>query len=196
MTTMTLPDWNTVGIIPPINELQPIGAERSPYDISLVDFVLRFGTSPERRVILDGFLRYREALHAVGLIAGFQWLDGSFLENIELIESRPPQDIDIVTFFHLPSGASQLEIQCKNPRLFQAGDVSWRKTEYRADAYVFDLNTKDKQSLVERSTYWYSIWSHRRDMTWKGFARILLSADGDAEARQQLNQLDQQEVQS
>jgi hypothetical protein len=29
---------------------------------------------------------------------GFQWLDGSFAEQIELLEGRPPKDIDVVSF--------------------------------------------------------------------------------------------------
>lgn len=195
MTSMTLPDWNNAGIIPPVNEINPTGAERSPYQISLIDIVLRFGISAERRAILDGFLRYRAALHAVGLNAGFQWLDGSFLENIELLENRAPQDIYVVTFFTLPPGTNQIEIQLKNPELFQPNKASWRKDEYKVDAYLVSLDTKNRESLVERSTYWYSMWSHRRDATWKGFAQVSLNPDEDDQAKQLLEQSNQQEVQ-
>ncbi|WP_414651656.1 DUF6932 family protein [Hafnia paralvei] len=34
----------------------------------------------------------------MGLAEGFQWVDGSFTENIELIERRTPNDVDVVTF--------------------------------------------------------------------------------------------------
>lgn len=37
--------------------------------------------------MLDGLLRKRAALHAAGLIQGFQWLDGSFLEHVENISA-------------------------------------------------------------------------------------------------------------
>ena len=35
----------------------------------------------------------------IGIGSGFQWLDGSFLENVEMTEKRDPGDLDLVTFF-------------------------------------------------------------------------------------------------
>ncbi|MCL2004836.1 MAG: hypothetical protein FWG73_01615 [Planctomycetaceae bacterium] len=72
---------------------------RSPYRIGLSEFVDYFSYSKQRIEILDGFLRFREGLHKSGLSSGFQWLNGSFLENIEDLESRHPNDIDVVTFY-------------------------------------------------------------------------------------------------
>ncbi len=85
-------------MLPPVNPDDATGPERSPYPVSLVDLVLRFSTSPERRKILNGLLRFRQELHAIGLISGFQWIDGSFIEDIEFLEERAPQDVDVVTF--------------------------------------------------------------------------------------------------
>ena len=68
MTTVAIPNWNAQGVIPPINDLQPTTVDRSPYTVSLTDVVLRFGLSAERRTVLGGFLRYRAALHAAGLV--------------------------------------------------------------------------------------------------------------------------------
>ncbi|WP_426763559.1 DUF6932 family protein [Hafnia paralvei] len=34
----------------------------------------------------------------MGLAEGFQWVDGSFTENVELIERRTPNDVDVVIF--------------------------------------------------------------------------------------------------
>ncbi len=110
MNTVALPSWNSLGLIPPIDEQQPASIERSPYTVLLTDFVLRFGQTQPRRMVLDGFLKYRAALHAAGLVSGFQWVDGSFLENVEAIETRAPNDIDVVTFFDLPAGKSQMDI--------------------------------------------------------------------------------------
>lgn len=59
MKTVALPSWNALGLIPPIDEQQPTSAERSPYAVSLTDFVLRFGQTQPRRVVLGGFLKYR-----------------------------------------------------------------------------------------------------------------------------------------
>ena len=116
MDNVTIPDWNARGILPPTNPQSPTGIDRSPYAISLMDLVLRFAKTPERIGILEGFLSFRQAMHRLGLVRGFQWVDGSFLENIELIEGRTPHDIDIVTFFYIPEGMTQ-ESYCGKQRL-------------------------------------------------------------------------------
>ena len=109
--------------------------------MSLSELVLRFGTSPERRRILDGFLRYRGRLHAAGLRTGFQWLDGSFLENIELIESRLPNDLDVVTFFSLAPGDTQLAAQARAPDAFprNSHERAVFKAAFFVDPYLVDL---------------------------------------------------------
>lgn len=99
MTTVAISQWNTLGLLPPVN---PTSAERSPYPVALLDVILRFATSPERCKVLKGFLDYRAALHGMGLVNGFQWLDGSFTEQVETLERRSPRDIDVVTFVYTP----------------------------------------------------------------------------------------------
>ena len=96
---MAIPAWNALGLLPPIDPTTPTAVERSPYPVSLKDLVLRFGTSPERKAILTGFLEYRAILHQFGVQHGFQWLDGSFMEEIEILEGRPPMDLDVVPLF-------------------------------------------------------------------------------------------------
>jgi hypothetical protein len=115
MTPSPIPLWTSAGLIPPIDTTRPTSRERSPYFVSLSDFVLRFGTSADRRRILDGFLRYRARLHAAGLVKGFQWLDGSFLENVERIESRPPKDLDVVRYYRLPPGLTRAGLRGRAP---------------------------------------------------------------------------------
>ena len=46
---------------------------------------------------MAGFLSFRDALQATGLVKGFQWINGSFLENVEEVEERNPRDIDVVS---------------------------------------------------------------------------------------------------
>ena len=195
MHTVAIPSWNSLGLIPPIDEQQPTAAERSPYTVSLTDFVLHFGQTQPRRVVLAGFLRYRAALHAAGLLSGFQWLDGSFLENVELLESRAPNDIDVVTFFDLPSGKSQLEMYQQYPDLFPTTRDSKKKLKdtYSVDAYVEHLG-KAPSRLVRQSSYWNSMWSHRRNQVWKGFVQIDLAPSDDAPAIAQLHNLARQGV--
>jgi hypothetical protein len=55
MSHVAIPAWTADGVLPPIHASQPVSPERSPYVVSLTDYVLRFGDTPERRTILDGF---------------------------------------------------------------------------------------------------------------------------------------------
>lgn len=195
MNTVAIPSWNSLGLIPPINEQQPTSVERSPYVVSLTDFVLRFGQTQPRRTVLDGFLRYRAALHVAGLVSGFQWLDGSFLENVELLEARAPNDIDVVTFFDLPVGKSQMDMLQQFPDLFPTtrGAQQKLKETYCVDAYVEHLG-KAPSRLVRQSSYWYSMWSHRRNQAWKGYVQIDLAPTSDSSAITQLENLARQGV--
>ncbi len=88
MSTLPIPDWTADGILPPVDLADPTSIVRSPYRVDLTDFALRFASSAERITIIDGLLKYRSELHAVGLTRGFQWIDGSLLENVELLRSR------------------------------------------------------------------------------------------------------------
>ncbi len=177
MTIVAIPAWTARGVIPPVNATSPTTAERSPYTVALPELVLRFGTSTERRRILDGFLRYRKRLHDAGLVSGFQWLDGSFLEDVELLEGRQPNDLDVVTFFRLPPGTTQSDIQSRAPDAFprSRGDRAVFKGVFHVDPYYVHLGAASER-LVESSTYWYSLWSHRRDTSWKGYLQVDLAA--------------------
>jgi hypothetical protein len=64
----------------------------SPFPCTTTELCQRFATTPERLAILDGFPRFRELLAQAGFVSGFQWVDGSFLENIgEIpIQGRQP----------------------------------------------------------------------------------------------------------
>jgi hypothetical protein len=186
MTHDGIPTWNAIGIIPPNDVMQPTVGERSPYQASLKDFVLRFGRTDARRTLLTGLLRYREGLHSVGLTEGFQWLDGSFLEDIEAREARAPNDIDVVTFYHLPNGKSQSDVAEQDPALFRGGRAL--KSAYHVDAYLVDLGGS-AEYIVERSRYWYSMWSHRRDGVWKGYLQINLDPAEDTAARVAIDRL-------
>jgi uncharacterized protein DUF6932 len=196
MTAVAIPAWNAQGVIPPINELNPTAAERSPYVVSLTDLVLHFGSTLERRAVIEGFLRYRAALHEVGLTQGFQWLDGSFLEHVEMMEARAPNDIDIVTFYRLPAGRSQRDLRLQAPELFPTNGAEHQhlKATYRVDAYVVHLGMTAER-LVERGTYWYSMWSHRRNLMWKGYLQIDLAPSEDAAATGALGGLTNQGMQ-
>lgn len=179
MCSDAIPECTAQGLLPPVNSADPTSVNRSPYKVSITDLVLRYAESPEREAILQGLLQYRSRLHAIGLISGFQWIDGSFAENVELIEGRPPQDVDVVTFYHLPEGRTQNDLLQGTPRLFCPDHT---KTEYHVDAYFVHLDGYAPEPLVGHTTYWYSLWAHKRDGRWKGYLQIDLSPDEDGVA--------------
>lgn len=179
-----IPSWNSVGVLPPIKPGQPgHSIERSPYRTSIIDFIDNFSSTKDRVDILEGFLDYRNALHKLGVTKGFQWLDGSFLENIETLESRSPRDIDVVTYFHLPPGETQATLDAKAGNLFDHNHV---KATYKVDAYTIVLGKPFDNNQVRQVSYWYSMWSHRRTDQWKGFVQIDLNSNHDNDARQLL----------
>lgn len=188
MTTVAIPAWTSLGLLPPIDPELPTSPQRSPYSVTLLDVVMRFATSPERRRVLTGFLNYRAALHQVGICAGFQWLDGSFLEDVETLERRPPRDLDVVTFLHSPANFATADLT--------ALDRDNAKAQFQVDAYFVELDEVPPDRLVHQSAYWYSMWSHRRDQAWKGFLQIDLAASDDVEAREWLANFEVAEVQS
>lgn len=187
MTRVAIPAWNASGVIPPVSSTEPTSAERSPYTVSLSDLVLRYATSPKRIHILSGFLQYRSRLHEAGLREGFQWLNGSFHENVEVNEARDPNDIDVVTFYRLPVGFDQQQALTQFADVFpQTAQARLTlKATYFVDAYIVSLGLPGPL-LVQHSAYWYSMWSHRRDATWKGYLQIDLDPQEDALAAIQL----------
>lgn len=166
------------GIIPPIRPGLPgHHSDRSPYHAGLDEFIDRFALSADRAKVLEGFLNYRAALHSLGIVNGFQWLNGSFLEHIEDTENRSPRDIDVVTFFHLPSGQTQASLLPAIQPLFDRNAI---KEAYLVDGYPMVLGDPMSEPKIRQTSYWYSMWSHKRDHSWKGFVQIDLdpAADG------------------
>lgn len=99
-----IPNHTHDGVLPPfIPGATPsdTGAV-APYRTDLADFAERFAGTVERRAILSGLVAYRTALRAIGITSGFQWLDGSFVEDCEAVRGRVPKDIDLVTFSFRP----------------------------------------------------------------------------------------------
>jgi hypothetical protein len=178
--TRSFPFWNSMGILPPIKpEMLGNSMERSPYQITLSDFFNYFTLSQERVKILEGFLVFRAELHKLGITHGFQWLNGSFLENIELLEGRSPRDLDVVTFYQPPAGETQQSLTQKNESIFSP---VYLKSTFAIDGYFFMLGHHVPAEEIKKITYWYSMWSHRRNGLWKGFVQIDLDLSHDTEA--------------
>lgn len=179
-----IPAFNVSNVLPPYLGGDPtFRAEMSPYLACATELVRRFGTSPERIQIIDGLLRYREALSNLGIVDGFQWLDGSFVENVELRERRPPNDVDIVTYARRPAAAIDNKLWVPlvqaNPHLFLAKEA---KNQFKCDAYFVDMNKK-VEIIVDDTRYWFGLFSHQRvSALWKGMVCLPLQSD-DAAAR-------------
>jgi hypothetical protein len=189
-----LPSFNASGVLPPFLGVQP--GERqtaSPYTASMNEFVVRFGYTPERRRILGGLLAFRQALRSVAIVTGFQILDGSFLEDCEQTRNRPPSDIDLVTFSHLPVPAPEVgTFLGDHMALF---DTAVAKQTYSCDAYFVDL-AKDARYVVQDTMYWYGLFSHQRDtFMWKGLVTIPMLSD-DSQALVTLEELEAQDAQA
>lgn len=118
----------------------------------------RFTRSPQR------FTRKRYC-------SRFQWLDGSFVEQCESTKGRPPQDIDVVTFYMppspaLPAGAATSSILV---------DHAATKAHFRVDHFFVPLG-QHPALTVDMVRYWTGLFSHRRgDGLWKGMVQIELA---------------------
>lgn len=114
---------------------------------------------------------------SIGLNEGFHLLDGSFLENIELKEARPPRDLDLVTFVWGISAASLKALG--GTMLFNHDEV---KRLYKLDHYW--VTDAKPELLIELTMYWTGLFGHSRDSVWKGMLGVELASDQtDKDAR-------------
>jgi hypothetical protein len=180
---MSIPDFDGIlNVLPPHlgDPRQP--ADLSPYVCTVEELCQRFSFSSARRGILNGFLNLRKKLRDLG-IQGFQWLDGSFVEDIETQEDRPPDDIDVVTFAAEPhTSAAVGQIIRFNPDLW---DPPASKATYHVDHYLVSLCSRP-ETIVDNARYWYGLFSHRRDCTWKGMLRIEIASQADDDSARRL----------
>ena len=185
-----IPAWNISAVLPPVRP----GAlghspDRSPYLAPISKVVERFATTLDRIQILRGLLAYRIALCQRGITSGFQWLDGSFMEDKEALGYGSPNDVDVVTFFNLPDGVDEQAFWTRICDLF---DVANTKQRYRVDGYPQLLGRPMGSADVKLVSYWYSMWSHRRNGQWKGFVQVDISPNEDKIASALLAQIEQE----
>lgn len=158
---MPVPPPTLDGVLPPYRGASPgqNPAYMSPYNVTPYEIVAAYATSRERCGILRGWLDHRDALRSIGISYEFQWIDGSFVEQI----NREPNDIDVVTFLRRPTGLSSLP-----PEL----DRALVKQRYHVDFLMVDLDDP-AIILIKVSTYYFGLFSHRRtDFLWKGMLQV------------------------
>lgn len=182
---MPIPAFTIDRVLPPfVGPHGPGGSHQdlSPYAATAVEVVDRFATTQRRCEILRGYLDHRAAMRGIGIVDGFQWLDGSFVED------KTPRDIDIVTFFRRPANASLVaqigHLAAANPNIFNRAAI---KAHHHLDAFFVDLDGK-AESIVELTRYFGGLFSHRRDdFLWKGMIKVSLASVDDAVALALLN---------
>ena len=174
-----IPPWTVSGVLPPYLGSPVHGVNMAPYPTTLPRVVERFGYTPKRREIFRGLLNYRQELSDLGIVSGFQWLNGSILENIELLENRDPNDIDIVTFFHRPVGVNDpntwIPFANSNIHIFSPQK---NKLTYKCDTQYIDLDASTEH-VANLTRFWFGLFSHRRNDQWKGMLTIPLAISAD-----------------
>ena len=163
---MPFPAFSIDGVLPPYCGANgPGGAaeDMSPYAVTAMEVVSRLAFSEGRKTILRGWLRHRADLRAAGFQRGFQWLDGSFVEDKE------PKDLDVVSFLFRPHGIQtpdQLIVLIKNNIVLF--DRPSAKAKFNLDVFSIDLNGSP-EALINATRYYLGLFSHRRgDDLWKG----------------------------
>lgn len=187
-----IPAFNASLVLPPFTGDDPgQRATMSPYKTDILAFVRRFATSGPRAALVVGLLDYRKALRSAGVASGFQWIDGSFVENVEVTRGRPPGDIDLVTFAPAPDMgkyATDAEFDAWVEKFGGLFDPDQAKAQFGCEAFFIDM-LKRPDLLIDDTRYWFGLFSHQRATSlWKGMIQIPMSSNDD-EARAYLAQL-------
>jgi hypothetical protein len=122
---------------------------------------------------IRGWLQHRAGLRKIGFLRGFQWLDGSF------VEQKNPKDLDVVSFLYRPSGINNgklLGLMKANLNLF---DRDQAKASFLVDFFPVDLDGS-AEALVNITRYLFGLFSHRRgDDLWKGMLHVRIDDNAD-----------------
>jgi hypothetical protein len=172
---MPIPDFDHNHVLPPHLGNPTDRSHLSPYPCTILELCHKFSTSPNRIQILKNFVTFRQRMTALGIIYGFQWLDGSFMENIEASEKRAPRDLDVVTFFTNLSGADQANIIANFPEF---ANPTLSKNNFLLDHYAVDY-AFSPEVTVEQTRYWLQLFTHNRVGVWKGILRLPLNTSVD-----------------
>jgi hypothetical protein len=185
---MPFPPFDAIlNVLPPHRGDPRDRGDLSPYDCSMVEICERLATSEGRKRILNGLLRFRRELLAIN-VRGFQWLGGSFVEDIETQEGRAPNDIDVVTFVSNPTDLISLEeVFQSRPELLSR---EHNRTKYNIDHFLVPLCSTPRH-VVDHTRYWCGLFSHRRDHIWKGMLVVDLAPNADGAAKELLELADE-----
>jgi hypothetical protein len=184
---MAIPAFDGRGFLPPFLGTDETTYARSPYDATLGELVVALGTTPARQNLLFGLLGYRKRLGSFGYTVGFQFIDGSFAENVETREARDPGDIDVFSFLMQPAQyVGNLPLWQSTGFPQWTGEVvnyTLNKQRYRVDTYGIIVDQGGPLEMMNATIYWYSLFSHKKvTHDWKGFVKIPLNPADDQAA--------------
>ena len=172
---MAIPAFNSNLTLPPHLGSPTRPQDISPFQCTSKELCERFATSPERIRILQGLLRLRSELRKHGVFNAFQWLDGSFLEDIEHSEKRAPRDIDVVTWYWDTDPNFSVRLASAFPDICNNKKI---KTDFFVDHYPVDIGFRP-DIIVSFASYWCGLFSHTRSQIWKGMLRVDLNTPID-----------------
>jgi hypothetical protein len=156
--------------------------DTSPFRIGLLDLVERFATSKPRVALLHGFFAFRGRLAEHGIVEGFQWIGGSFIER----RPHEPADIDVVTFFlrpaHWRTKEDELSAVRGDPSVF---DSKMARARYGCDAFFVDMQHTE---FLPWLCQWYAVYSHDKATSGmqKGFVQIPLTLGDETQVARAL----------
>jgi hypothetical protein len=175
------------GLLPPFVGVDATTQDRSPYPATMAEVVTQLGTTPQRRQLLRNLIAYRALLASDGYQSGIQFIDGSFVENIEGAANRSPSDIDVFSILNAPQKyASDMTAWARSGINFWQTEIADRdknKQRFSLDTYALLYEELTPIRLIQGVIYWYGLFSHQRDtFAWKGFLALMLDPAGDQAA--------------
>lgn len=188
-----VPPFDVRGLLPPFVGADATTQERSPYPATMTEVTARLGTTPQRRQLLRNLIAYRELLASEGYQNGVQFIDGSFVENIEGSANRSPDDIDVFSILSAPQKYLSNQSAWSNTGLnfwqTEIADRNKNKQRFLLDTYavLYEELQLQPMDLIQHIIYWYGLFSHQRDtFAWKGFVVLPLDPTDDQVALTQL----------
>ena len=184
-----IPPWVDGGILPPFRDNPAKREGTSPYLCSMESLVWRFLDEPEgtrdakRRDLLRGFLDYRTDLRTLGF-SGFQCVSGSFVEQVESIRGRVPNDIDVVNYLHPPFNEGVDSLTELRNWLNDRELLSKKaRARYGVDGHLVILDKFAPGYVAEETHYWLGLFTHQqKSLKWKGVIRVELTMNESEDA--------------
>lgn len=171
---MPIPDFDHNNVLPPfINGSPGTAANHSPYVCSILEFCEKFATTEIRINLLINFIKFRIKIHESEITSGFQWVDGSFLEDKEKILKKGPDDIDVATFFEVTSPNTRNKIESEFPEFIQR---ELAKNNYKIDHLLIHIPALPPYHLIRSTNFISKLFSYSRRGVYKGMVEIHLNS--------------------